>query len=201
MSRVDAKYLKLLRTRYRTASKKEKGVILDEFVKATSYDRKYAIALLNGKRDYVQHVVRRPRSTQYGAGLIPHLLFFRDLFNGIVPSCCEQQWMSSYLGSTKLVTCRLAENPTRSLCKSVQPQWIVSSLVREPRRESLVVSPSLARGSNIRFHSAPGLIGVKTALGSAKWIWSTIAAEPSFVGLIMPGPCALLMSKLAGLSV
>ena len=83
MSRVDVKYLKLLRTRYQTASKKEKGMILDEFVKTTSYDRKYAIALLNGKRDYVQHVVRRPRSTQYGAGLIPHLLFLRDLFNGI----------------------------------------------------------------------------------------------------------------------
>jgi hypothetical protein len=35
MSRVDAKYLELLRTRYATASKKEKGLILDEFVKTT----------------------------------------------------------------------------------------------------------------------------------------------------------------------
>ena len=48
MSRVDAKYLELLRARYRTASKKEKSVILDEFVKTADYDRKYAIALLNG---------------------------------------------------------------------------------------------------------------------------------------------------------
>lgn len=83
MSRVDAKYLELLRTRYATASKKEKGLILDEFVKTTGYGRKYAIALLTGRQDYVKHVVRRPRSTKYGEGLIPHLLFLRDLFNGI----------------------------------------------------------------------------------------------------------------------
>ena len=43
MSRVDDKYLKLLRTRYRAAGKKEKSAILDEFVKTAGYGRKYAI--------------------------------------------------------------------------------------------------------------------------------------------------------------
>lgn len=83
MSRVDDKYLELLRARYRAASKKEKGVILDEFVKTTGYGRKYAIALLNGKRGYVKHVIRRPRSTVYGPALIPPLLVLVDLFDGI----------------------------------------------------------------------------------------------------------------------
>jgi hypothetical protein len=83
MSRVDDKYLELLRSRYRAASKKEKGVMLDEFVKTTSYTRKHAIALLNGKRDYVRGVIRRPRSRVYGAGLIPPLLALVDLFDGI----------------------------------------------------------------------------------------------------------------------
>ena len=83
MSRVDDKYLELLRSRYRTASKKEKGVILDEFVKTTGYARKHAIALLNGKRDYVKEGIRRPRSRLYGAGLIPPLLTLVDLFDGI----------------------------------------------------------------------------------------------------------------------
>ena len=83
MSRVDDKYLELLRTRYRAASKKEKGVILDEFVKTTGYHRKHATALLNGKRDYVKEIVQRPRSTLYGAGLIPPLLVLTDLFDGI----------------------------------------------------------------------------------------------------------------------
>lgn len=58
-------------------------MILDEVVKTTGYGRKYATTLLNGKRNLVQHVVRRPRSTKYGTGLIPHLLFLRDLFSGI----------------------------------------------------------------------------------------------------------------------
>lgn len=83
MSRVDDKYLKLLRSRYRAASKKEKGVILDEFVKTTGYSRKHAIALLNGKRNYVKEVIRRPRNTLYGAGLVPPLLILLDLFDGI----------------------------------------------------------------------------------------------------------------------
>ena len=83
MSRVDDKYLELLRSRYRAANKKEKGVILDEFVKTTGYSRKHAIALLNGKRDYVREVIRRPRSTLYGPGLVPPLLVLVDLFDGI----------------------------------------------------------------------------------------------------------------------
>ena len=83
MSRVDKKYLKLLRGRYQAASKKEKGVILDEFVKTTGYNRKYAIGLLNGKRDYVKRPIRRPRSTTYGTGLIAPLLVLFDLFDNI----------------------------------------------------------------------------------------------------------------------
>lgn len=83
MGRVDAKYLELLRSRYRAASRKEKGVILDEFVKTTGYGRKYAIALLNGKRDYVKGPVQHPRRRTYPSGLIQPLLTLHDLFDGI----------------------------------------------------------------------------------------------------------------------
>ena len=83
MSRVDDKYLKLLRERYSTSSKQEKSEILDEFVKTTGYGRKYAIALLNGKRNYVKGVIRRPRSVKYGPGLISSLLILSDLFDGV----------------------------------------------------------------------------------------------------------------------
>jgi hypothetical protein len=83
MSQVDDKYLELLRARYRAAGKKEKGAILDEFVKTTGYHRKHAIALLNGTRDYAQGVILHPRSTVYDAGLIAPLLSLVDLFDGI----------------------------------------------------------------------------------------------------------------------
>ena len=83
MSRVDAKYLELLRAHYRAVSKKEKGVILDEFVKTTGYGRKYAIAVLTAKRDYVKGPVRRPRMTTYTGGLIQPLLTLHELFDRI----------------------------------------------------------------------------------------------------------------------
>ena len=83
MGRVDGKYLELLRERYRTASRKERTAILDEFVKTTGYHRKHATALLNGKRKHVKHTIRRPRSTVYDAGLVSPLLMLVDLFDGI----------------------------------------------------------------------------------------------------------------------
>jgi len=83
VARVDDKYLDLLRDRYRTASRKERTAILDEFVRTTGYHRKHATALLNGKRKRVKHIVRRPRSTVYDAGIVSPLLVLVDLFDGI----------------------------------------------------------------------------------------------------------------------
>jgi hypothetical protein len=83
MSRVDDKYLELLRNRYRAANKKERTAILDEFVKTTGYHCKHATALLNGKREHAKHPIRRPRSTVYDSGLVSPLLILVDLFDGI----------------------------------------------------------------------------------------------------------------------
>ena len=48
----DERFLGKLRERYRQASKKDRGGILDEFVATTGYHRKHAIALLRGKRHH-----------------------------------------------------------------------------------------------------------------------------------------------------
>jgi len=112
MSRVDAKYLELLRTRYRVASKKEKGVILDEVVKTTGYDRKYAIALLNRKRDYVKHSVRRPHKTTYTSALIQPPLMLHGLFDGI----CSKRL--SYPVCMTPAIFRAAQRSTRSSNRS-----------------------------------------------------------------------------------
>lgn len=55
--------LKAIRPRYRKASKREKSRILDEFVAATGYNRKYAIQLL-------QNGPSRPSQKKRGRGLI-----------------------------------------------------------------------------------------------------------------------------------
>ena len=118
MSRVDDKYLKLLKARYSASDKKEKGKILDEFVKTTGYGRKYATALLNGKRSYVQGIIRRPRSVEYGTGLISPLLILSDLFDGV----CSKRLRAAmnFPGCTNQVLFRLAQRATRSLCKSAR---------------------------------------------------------------------------------
>jgi len=83
MSQIDDKYLNLLRSRYSRASKKEKTAILDEYVKTTGQNRKYAIGVLKGKRRTGKHPIRRPRRAIYGDEEIQALLISSDLFDGI----------------------------------------------------------------------------------------------------------------------
>jgi len=83
MSRTDDKYLKQLQVRYRKASKKERSVILDEFVKTTGYHRKYAIGVLNGRRRRVSGTIRRPRKRTYGPEVGNALVVLADLFDNI----------------------------------------------------------------------------------------------------------------------
>jgi len=81
MGRVDEAYLKLLKARYTKASKKEKGAILDEFVKTTHYHRNHAAALLSGRCSRAKGVVRRPRRAIYGDREAQALLLLSDLFD------------------------------------------------------------------------------------------------------------------------
>jgi len=83
MNRTDNKYLDQLRTRYRQASKRERSIILDEFVKTTRYHRKHAIAILNGRRQRVSGPIRRPRGKTYGPDVGDALIKLADLFDNI----------------------------------------------------------------------------------------------------------------------
>ena len=83
MSQRDGTYLKQLQARYCGASKKEKTVILDEYVKTTGYHRKHAIAVLNGRRERVRGPVRRPRRAQYGVEEANAIATLADLFDNI----------------------------------------------------------------------------------------------------------------------
>ncbi len=50
--------------RYAAAGRKERGELLNSFCLATSYNRKYAISMLRGRRR-VKPPVRRPRARRY----------------------------------------------------------------------------------------------------------------------------------------
>ena len=65
--------LKAVRSRYRKATKREKSLILDEFVAATGYNRKYAIHLLrNGPSRPSQK--KRGRRLIYGPDVVAALV-------------------------------------------------------------------------------------------------------------------------------
>jgi hypothetical protein len=83
MRQTDEKYLARLQARYCKASKKERSEILDEFVKTTEYNRKYAIALLGDKCKRVKGPIRRPRRAQYGVEEAQALMVLWELFDGI----------------------------------------------------------------------------------------------------------------------
>lgn len=78
-------YLNQLRKRYRKATKKQRGRILDELVETTGYHRKHAIALLRGKRQHRNpHVpICHPRQRIYTDEDKRAVLWLADLFDEI----------------------------------------------------------------------------------------------------------------------
>lgn len=79
----DDRYLKQLQSRYRRATKKERTVILNEYVKTTGRNRNYASGILSGRRQTGQRPIRRPRRAIYGDEDRQALLVLSDLFDGI----------------------------------------------------------------------------------------------------------------------
>lgn len=78
-------YLEQLRTRYAKARRKERARILDEFVQTSNYQRKYAIALLRGKRQWrePQQPIQRKRRRLYTAEDQRAVLWLAELFDQI----------------------------------------------------------------------------------------------------------------------
>jgi len=83
MSQPDREYLESLKKRYAKATKKERGKILDEYVKTTSCHHKHASAVLSGKRQRVKRPIRRPRQTVYTVEDARALEILSDWFDGI----------------------------------------------------------------------------------------------------------------------
>lgn len=83
MKTNDKQYLAALRKRYARASKKERGQMLDEYVRTTGYHRKHAIAVLRGRRNRTSGQIRRPRRREYTAEDARALEKLSELFDGI----------------------------------------------------------------------------------------------------------------------
>ncbi|MGH3858807.1 ISNCY family transposase [Actinokineospora sp.] len=66
-------YLKAIYNRYHRSAAEQKGTILDEFCEVCSYNRKYAIRLLNGPPPGARPRPRRTRGPSYGRTVIQTL--------------------------------------------------------------------------------------------------------------------------------
>jgi hypothetical protein len=66
-------YLRAIHARYRQASRKAKGPILDEFCRTTGYHRKYALRLLNGPPPGGTRPRRRRRPVTYSPAVLQAL--------------------------------------------------------------------------------------------------------------------------------
>ena len=82
-------YLNQLRKRYRKATKKQRGRILDEFVETAGYHRKHAIALRRGKRRHrnPKIPIYHPRRRAYLAEDKRAILWLAELFDQISAKC------------------------------------------------------------------------------------------------------------------
>ena len=85
VTKPSKKYLEQLRRRYTQARKKERGQILDEFVKTTHYHRKHASALLRGKRAWRddRQPIQRKRRRRYTDEDKRAVLWLAELFDQI----------------------------------------------------------------------------------------------------------------------
>ncbi len=70
-------------TRYQTASHQQKSIILDEFIAATGYARKYAIRLLSRPTPPPVAAITRPRARRYGPAVQEALRVSWAAANGI----------------------------------------------------------------------------------------------------------------------
>ena len=93
MSQPTDKYLASLKKRYATATKKERGKILDEYVKTTGCHRKHASAVLSGKRKRVKRPIRRPRRALYTAEDARAIEDISEIFDGINSKLLRQAYI------------------------------------------------------------------------------------------------------------
>lgn len=74
-------YLQRLQEQYQTASKEEKGKLLDEYVRNTRHHRKYVIGRLNDGRLLEDPVKRRKKGRKYGVEVMKPLREMWEIFD------------------------------------------------------------------------------------------------------------------------
>jgi len=116
------KYLRRMQKRYRKASQKEKGQLLDEMEQVTELERKYLIGLM--KSDLQRQPRRKQRGRTYGPEVEDALRVIHESFDYI---CAERLtpnlvWMAEHLA--RHAELETADELLEKLgCISISTQW------------------------------------------------------------------------------
>ena len=169
-----------IRDRYREASRPEKGRILDEFVKTTSYHRKHALRLMAGRKK-AQHTIPRRRVYDESVGAAMTLLWEAGdrmcgkRLKAALPSLMESLEVHGHL---------VADNDLRLLLTQISPATIDRML--QPVRIKAGGPSRRKKRPNVIQRQVP----VRTSEGGGSLPPGYIEAD--FVvhsGGVMPGSC------------
>jgi hypothetical protein len=178
MKTTDRKYLAALRKRYARASKKERGQMLDEYVRTTGCHRKHAIAVLRGKRSRTTGAIRRPRRSQYTAEDARALEKLSDLFDGInaklLRVALDNELAHLYRGGFLQVSPACYRRLQQISPASIDRVRTRYGRGLPPRVKR--AAPNRGRCSKVKSPFAPGPTGTKINPASPKWIWSRMMA-------------------------
>lgn len=126
------RYLEQLKGRYYGSRRKDKKIILDEFVKTTGHSRKYAIKLLRGWYKYKQNNTVRPHRvyTERDAAVLEKVCGFLDWINSKRIRAALVVGIDQLIAGGEL---RLSQEDRRRILR-VSPATIDRLLTRHGRR-------------------------------------------------------------------
>jgi hypothetical protein len=152
VTHISQEFIDVLRQRYRHATRKERSAILDVFVEATGSNRKYAIAVLTGKRRQKKGSTSRRRERVYGEEEVAALLVLSDLFDGIcsrrLRAAVDVELPRLYFGGEISMSPRCFKNLTR-----ISPATMDRLL--QGRRAQLVKSRGHTKPGTLLKHQIP----------------------------------------------
>ena len=145
------KYLHKMQKRYKQASRKEKGQLLDEMEQVTELQRKYLIGLLQG--DLKRQRRRRQRGRTYGPKVDDALRVIYESFDYI----CAERLTPNLVWMTKQLARHGELEPTQELLAKLEQISIstVKRILRRIRQDEARLPRRGPRRANARWRDIP----------------------------------------------
>lgn len=129
-------YLLEIKERYKSANKKDKTIILDEFCSVCNYNRKYAIRLLNKKKDTKKKGQRSGRPRIYNTPVIMHFLKILLRLTNLICSKRLKEAIPLWIESFESSYCIKIPEPDKKKLLKISAATIDRLLAKERKKIS-----------------------------------------------------------------